>query len=300
MTTGMHNDEVATDVPLVRRLLATQFPAWTGLAVQSVASSGTDNAMYRLGADMVVRLPRVPAAATQVDKEQRWLPRLAPHLPLSIPTPVGRGAPAEGYPWCWSVYRWLDGHDATVARITDTRLAARTLAGFVTALRRLDPTNGPACGAGNFFRGAPLTTREEPTREAITALNGMRDTSSVTKVWETALNTPPWHGPSVWIHGDLAPGNLLVRRGRLGAVVDFGALGVGDPACDLMVAWNLFSAEARNVFRGSLAVDDATWLRGRAWALSVALIQVPYYQNTNPVLAARARRTIDEVLSDHP
>jgi aminoglycoside phosphotransferase (APT) family kinase protein len=294
----MHADEVDVDVSLVGRLLAVQFPQWADLPIEPVHSAGTDNAIYRLGSEMAVRLPRIEGATGQVDKEQQWLPRLAPHLPLAIPVPLAKGRPGEGYPWQWSVYQWLEGETATNEGLADLGQAARDLAHFVAALHGIDPTSGPAPGAHNSFRGVPLSTRDAETRAAIAELSGMLDTGAVTAAWETALQTPAWHGPPVWIHGDLAPLNLLVQRGRLSAVIDFGCLGVGDPACDLIVAWNLLSAQTRDVFRAALSVDDATWARGRGWALSVGLIALPYYQSSNPVLADIARRTIAEVLAD--
>jgi aminoglycoside phosphotransferase (APT) family kinase protein len=295
----MHVDEVDTDVSLVGRLLAAQFPQWADLPIEPVHSAGTDNAIYRLGDDMAVRLPRIHWATEQVDKEQRWLPRLAPLLPLAIPLPLAKGTPGEGYPWHWSVYRWLEGENATIERIADPRQAATELAQFIAALQRIDPAGGPPPGPDNSDRGEPLAMRDAETRAAIASLDGMLDTGAVTAVWEAALQAPAWHGPPVWIHGDLQSGNLLAVQGRLSAVIDFGCLGVGDPACDLQVAWNLLSAETRDVFRAALPVDDATWARGRGWALSVGLIALPYYQSTNPVLAGINRRAIDEALADH-
>jgi aminoglycoside phosphotransferase (APT) family kinase protein len=294
----MHVDEVDVDVALVGRLLAAQFPQWADLAIAPVHSAGTDNAIYRLGSDMAVRLPRIERATGQVDKEHQWLPRLAPHLPLAIPAPRALGTPGEGYPWQWSVYQWLEGETATIERIADLYEAARDLAHFVAALQRIDPVGGPLPGVHNSFRGVPLSTRDAQTRAAIASLDGMLDTGAVTAAWDGALQAPAWHGPPVWIHGDLSPLNLLVQRGRLSAVIDFGCLGVGDPACDLQVAWNLLSAQTRDVFRAALPVDDATWTRGRGWALSVGLIALPYYQSTNPVLAGIARRAIEEALAD--
>jgi aminoglycoside phosphotransferase (APT) family kinase protein len=263
-----------------------------------VPSAGTDNALYRLGRDMVVRLPRIDWAVGQVEKEQRWLPKLAQHLPLAIPVPLAKGVPGEGYPWHWSVYRWLDGENAALERLADVRQTAVTLAHFITALQQIDPSNGPPLGEHNSGRGVPLAERDGQTRQAIAALAGVIDTEAATAAWETALETPAWSGPPVWLHGDLQSGNLLAVDGVLTAVIDFGCLGVGDPACDLMVAWNLFSGEARRAFRAALAVDEATWARGRGWALSVGLIALPYYQHTNPVLANIARFAIHEVLTD--
>ncbi|HEX2035932.1 MAG TPA: aminoglycoside phosphotransferase family protein [Chloroflexota bacterium] len=294
----MHADEVDTDVPLVRRLLAGQFPHWAHLPIEPVPSAGTDNAIYRLGEDMAVRLPRIAAATGQLQKEARWLPKLAPHLPLAIPTPLAAGAPAEGFPWHWSVYRWLEGQTATIDRFADPRQAAIDLARFVTAMHGIDAAGGPPPGAHNSFRGVPLAMRDESTRAAIASLRGTLTSGAVSAAWEAALRAPAWQGPPVWIHGDLSAGNLLVVRGSLSAVIDFGCLGIGDPACDLMVAWTLFSGQSREAFRAALSVDQATWARGRGWALSWALIFIPYYVETNPVGVASARRTIEEVLAE--
>lgn len=294
----MHADEVDIDGALVRRLLATQFPAWAELPLAPVASAGTDNALYRLGADMAVRLPRIGWAIGQVETELRWLPRLAPHLPLSIPVPLAIGDPGAGYPWHWGVYRWLEGENATLDRMGDPTEAAVTLAGFITALQRVNAAEGPQPGPNNSGRGVPLADRDEGTRAAIASLSGMIDSEAATAAWEAALRAPAWDGPPAWIHGDLQSGNLLAQRGRLSAVIDWGCMGVGDPACDLMPAWNLFTAETRAVFREAIAVDDATWARGRGWALSCGLIALPYYQTSNPVLAGIARHAIGEVLAE--
>ena len=294
----MHVDEVDTDVSLVSRLLAAQFPQWADLSIEPVQSAGTDNVIYRLGDDMAVRLPRIHGATDQVDKEHRWLPRLAPLLPIAIPVPLAKGTPGEGYPWNWSVYRWLEGEAATIERIADPRQAAIDLAQFITALQRIDAKDGPLAVNHNL-RGVPLAARDTDTREALAALHGMLNTDAATMVWEVALQAPAWDREPVWFHGDLLTGNMLFERGRLSAVIDFGGLGVGDPACDMMIAWSLFSGESRDMFRGALAVDDATWKRGRGHALSQALLFIPYYLNTNPVGVGNAQRMIDEILTDH-
>ena len=232
MATGkMHADEVEIDAALVRRLLAEQFPQWADRAITPVLSAGTDNALYRLGSDLVVRLPRIQSATGQVDKEGFWLPRLAPHLPLAIPVPLAKGVAGEDYPWQWSVYQWLAGENATTQRISDLDQAARDLARFIVSLQHLDPTGGPLRGAHNSFRGEPLSLRDDETRAAIALLDGLLDTAAVTAAWEAALRVPAWDGPLVWLHGDLHPLNPLVFQGRLRAVIDFGCLGIGDPAC---------------------------------------------------------------------
>jgi aminoglycoside phosphotransferase (APT) family kinase protein len=294
----MHPDEVTTDVSLVRRLLAAQFPHWAGLPIEPVRSAGTDNAIYRLGADMAVRLPRIHWAAGQPAKEYAWLPKLAPLLPLSVPVPLAKGEPAEGYPWEWSVCSWLAGETATLDRVADARGAATALGELVAALQSVDATDGPAPGEHNSGRGVALALRDRDTRAAIAAVDGTFDATTLTAAWEAALAAPVWHGPAVWLHGDLQSGNLLAVGGRLSAVIDFGCLGVGDPACDVMTAWAYLPAGARDAFRAALPVEDATWARGRGWALSVGLIALPYYETSNPVLAGIARRAIDAVLAD--
>ncbi|WP_309707433.1 aminoglycoside phosphotransferase family protein [Armatimonas sp.] len=291
----VHPDEVFTDSALVSRLLATQFPQWAALPIKRVASSGTDNALYRLGDELVMRLPRVHWAVGQVEKEQQWLPKLAPHLSLAVPTPLAMGLPCAGYPWHWSVYRWLDGKNATLDSLSDPCQAAKTLAGFIRALQGCDATDGPAPGDHNSGRGEPLAKRDAAVRSALAKLNGRIDTDAATKAWETALQVPAWDNARVWLHGDLQSGNLLATDGQLSAVIDFGCLGVGDPACELIVGWNLFETDSRQVFRDALAIDDATWERGRGWALSMALIALPYYWDTNPSIVQVSLRTLDEV-----
>ena len=298
-TRKMHADEVDTDPSLVGRLIASQFPEWADLPIQPVPSAGTDNALYRLGHELVVRLPRIHWAVGQVEKEHEWLPRLARQLPLRVPIALAKGMPAFGYPWEWAVHRWLEGENATRQRLTDLSQAALDLAAFVAALQRVDPDGGPPPGQHNSFRGVPLATRDGETRVALASLDGSIDVGAATATWEGAVAAPEWADPPVWIHGDLQSGNLLAVQGRLSAVIDFGCLGVGDPACDVMVAWTLFSGDARDAFRAALAVDDATWARSRGWALSFGLIALPYYQDTNPLLAGIARTAIDEVLADH-
>jgi aminoglycoside phosphotransferase (APT) family kinase protein len=248
---------------------------------------------------MVVRLPRIRRATATLDKEIRWLPRLAPLLPLAIPAVLVVGKPADSYPFAWSVYSWLEGETATLDRIADRREAARDLAQFVAAVQRVDPTGGPPPGQHNASRGVPLAMRDDSTRAAISSLTGRIDVDAVTAAWEASLRAPGWRGTPVWFHGDLDSRNMLVERGRLSAVIDWGCLGVGDPACDVMVAWKLLSADTRDIFRVELSVDRATWVRARGWALSQALIALSYYTvDTNAVLVLEAQRWMAEVLAD--
>ena len=294
----MHDDEMPTSVDLVWRLIVAQFPRWKNLEIAAVPSAGTDNALYRLGTDLVVRLPRIHWAAGQIEKENHWLPVLAPQLPLAIPTPLVLGEPGEGYPWRWSVYRWLDGQNAALEHLADPQQTATDLAHFIGALWEIDVTGGPPPGAQNSGRGEPLIRRDARTREAIHALHDTFDSATITVIWESALAAPPWNAHPVWIHGDLQAGNLLAVDGVLQAVIDFGCLGVGDPAADIMTAWLYLSEDTRATFRASLPIDPATWKRARGWALSVGLIALPYYRQTNPALAGIARRAINETLID--
>ncbi|MFE7776289.1 aminoglycoside phosphotransferase family protein [Streptomyces sp. NPDC057445] len=292
----MHADEVDIDESLVGRLVGAQFPQWADLPITKVRSAGTDNAMYRLGTDMAVRLPRIPGSVAQVGKENRWLPHLAPHLPLAVPVPLGKGVPGEEYGFPWSVYRWLEGENLFDEPVVELHDAAVELGRFVAALRRIDATDAPPA-----FRGGPVCTGDDEVRAAIRDLSadGTVDGDAATDAWEAVLRLPQWQGAPVWVHGDLLPGNLLARQGRLSAVIDFGGMGVGDPACDMMVAWTLLSARTRDLFRESAGVDDATWARGRGWALCFGLNAEHYYRATNPVLASVGRRAVAEALSDH-
>jgi aminoglycoside phosphotransferase (APT) family kinase protein len=292
----MHADEVETDEALVRRLLQAQFPQWAGLRIERFEHSGTDNAIYRLGDELAARLPRIHWAKDLIEKESAWLPRFAPHLPLAIPELLAVGEPGEGYPWRWSVQRWLLGENATAAPIDDLVQAAIDLAAFIRALQSIDATGGPIAGPANFYRGVRLAERDLDVRRAIEASANEIDAEAVTAAWEEALRAPAWDGPPVWVHGDL-PYNMLASEGRLNAVIDFGCLGAGDPACDLAVAWSLFSGESRMTFREALAVDDAMWARGRGWALR-AVGGLAYYAETNPALVAGCLRQIAEVLAE--
>ena len=296
----MHTDEVDIDAALVDRLVRSQFPHWAGRPLLPMPSSGTANASYRLGGDLVVRLPRIPGAAAEVAKEQRWLPVLAPRLPLPIPKPVAQGVPGHGYPWNWSVYRWLDGEPATAERIQNPIQAALDLAAFILALQQVDPRDGSPAGPDNWFRGVSLASLDDRVRGAIPEVDGVLDTATVTRAWERALESPRWDREPVWIHGDLQEGNLLATGGRLSGVIDFGCLGVGDPACDVMAAWSYLAPEARGAFRSALSVDDMTWERGRGWALYMGLLALPYYRITNPAFAEVARNMGEKVLADQP
>lgn len=286
------------DASLVKRLLEDQFPQWSELPVTPVEVDGWDNRTYRLGEEMTVRLPTAAGYAPAVDKEHRWLPVLAPSLPVAVPVPLAKGVPGAGYPFDWSIRRWLDGQTATLDRVDDPCGFAESLAEFLLALRRVDAAGGPRAGAHSFYRGAPPAHYDEQTRRALAALDGQLDTGLASAVWDAALEAT-WSGPPVWFHGDFAAGNLLVREGKLAAVIDFGTSGVGDPACDLVIAWTMLSGDSREAFRQVAGQDRAMWARARGWALWKALIVLAEKIGTDEEQAAVQRRVIDEVLADH-
>lgn len=288
---------VTIDADLVRRLIATQFPQWAGLPITPVEHDGWDNRTFHLGDTMKVRLPSAAYYVGQVEKENTWLPRLAPHLPLPIPVPIAVGEPGEGYPWPWSVFGWIEGETAMHAPITDLTEFAREVAGFLVALQKIDATGGPAPGSHNFHRGAPPAFYDDETREALRVLDGRIDTVLARRIWEAALDTN-WTGTPVWFHGDIAVGNLILRDGRLSAIIDFGTCGVGDPACDLAIAWALFKGESRETFRRLLPLDEGTWMRGRAWTLWKALITYAAQPGSNPRMIEKARQDLDELFAD--
>jgi aminoglycoside phosphotransferase (APT) family kinase protein len=290
----MHADEVDIDEDLVRCLVGAQFPQWADRCIAPVCSAGTDNAMYRLGEDMAVRIPRIHWAVESLETEQRWLPWIARCLSVDIPLPVGLGAPGERFGWPWSVCRWVAGEHPTAGELAEPDQLARDLAGFITAMRAADPTGGPTA-----TRGVPLVQRDAEVRAALAALDGLIDTDAAGAAWDEALRVPPYPGPPMWFHGDLSRFNILTAQGRLTGVIDFGLMGVGDPSVDLIIAWNLLPPPARADFRAAVAADDDSWARGRGRALSIALIALPYYKDTNPALAASARYTIGEVLADY-
>jgi aminoglycoside phosphotransferase (APT) family kinase protein len=288
----MHDGEVDIDAGLVGRLVADQFPQLTGLPISAVQSTGTVNAIYRLGDHLYARLPRVQAWAQDLDREWHWLPTLAPQLSLRVPEPVGRGHPGSSYPFAWAIYRWIDGQPYADALVDDEHQAANDLAQFVVELRRIDPVGVPRGGR------RPLRELDAVTRAAINSARGVIDSDAATAAWERALQAPAWRGTPVWSHTDLLRPNLLVRDGRLCAVIDFGGAGVGDPAADVIAAWSVFSQTGRGVFRGALEVDDGTWNRARGFALHQAALIIPYYGATNPGFVAPAKRTVEEVLAD--
>ena len=290
--------KVDITVSLVKQLISAQFPQWADLPIQPVAHSGWDNRTFHLGETMLVRLPSAEGYAAQVEKEQRWLPQLAPLLPLPIPVPLAMGVPAEDYPWHWSVYGWIEGENASSDHIADLPQFATDLAQFLLALHSIDTMGAPPPGAHNFYRGGSLSVYDTETQNALAALEKEIDTKAAMIVWETALGSV-WNDAPVWVHGDVAEGNLLVMEGRLSAVIDFGCSCVGDPACDLVMAWTFFSGASREAFFAALPYDEGMWTRARGWALWKALITLAEHIETTPAKSAFARRVINEVLGNH-
>ncbi|MBO0880162.1 MAG: aminoglycoside phosphotransferase family protein [Mycobacterium sp.] len=290
-------DANVIDTQLVRRLVASQFPCWGSLPLTPVTRQGVDNRTFRLGTDLSVRLPAGDWYALQVEKEQRWLPALASQLPLPIPEPVAQGVPASGYPHPWSVYRWIDGIPAADA-ITGWSPIASALAEFLTALRRVDHLGGPEPGRHNFFRGAPLSVYDDQTAAAIDTLGAEIDRAVVERVWSIATATS-WNQAPVWFHGDVAPTNLLTGKGQLTAVIDFGTSGIGDPACDTVIAWTHLDTASRATFRRIIGLDNDTWARGRGWALWKALITLTdQLENNDDVGASISRAIINRIVTD--
>jgi aminoglycoside phosphotransferase (APT) family kinase protein len=293
---GVGRDSI--DAALARRLVREQFPQWADLPVEQVELDGWDNRTFRLGSELSIRLPTGDWYAKQVEKEHRWLPVLAPRLPLPISAPVARGEADGEFPYPWSVYRWLEGTPAAVAGVRDVERFAGDLGRFLAALYRVDAAGGPPPGEHNFFRGDSLGVYEAETHEAIAALGGEIPRDAVLRVWEDAMRTR-WDREPVWVHGDVAVGNLLMRDDRLSAVIDFGCSGVGDPACDMVFAWTSLSGPSRDRFRAEVGADDAAWSRGRGWCLWKALITLPEHLESGSPNAALARRDIEQVIADH-
>lgn len=289
---------VRIDEPLVAALVAEQFPEWAHLPIRPVTDGGWDNRTFHLGEHMSVRLPSRAAYCEQVPKEQRWLPILAPQLPLPIPQPLAMGKPNADYPWHWSIYRWLDGECASRERISDLSTFTAAVADFLAALQRIDTTDAPPPGQHNFWRGGSLDAYDSETQAAIETLGDAVDGAAATALWDAA-RASEWNDHPVWVHGDVAAGNLLVDGGELCAVIDFGCCAVGDPACDMAVAWTLLDRESRATFRDRLDVDPGTWLRGRGWVLWKALITLSKDSTGKSDSVHGAKRALDEVLSEH-
>lgn len=277
------------DTTLVRKLIEQQFPQWAHLSISPVATSGWDNRTFHLGENMSVRLPSDAQYASQVAKEQYWLPKLQSHLPLMIPKPIAMGEPSKEYPWHWSIYQWLEGASATNTQVTDLNHFAKSLAEFLSALQQCDISGAPAAGLENFYRGGNLSVYDNDTRKAIKQIENKNLAKKLMVIWEKALAST-WKDDSVWIHGDIAVGNLLVDNGKLVAVIDFGQLAVGDPACDLAIYWTFLYGKNRTIFREVLNLDDDTWGRARGWVLWKTLCA--------PIAGTDCDKILHEIMND--
>lgn len=293
----MNVSKINIDANLVKRLIASQFPAFVDLEIKSVELGGWDNYTFHLGDQMLVRLPSAQCYADKVLKEQIWLPKLAPFLPLPIPKPLVMGEPDCGYPWNWSIYNWLDGETASVAKISNMTQFACDLGHFLLALQAVDLKGGPEAGQHNFYRGAPLAVYDDQTRRAIKILENKIDIVAAANIWNEAMSSVLSKDP-VWIHGDVASGNLLVKNGYLSAVIDFGGLGIGDPACDLAIAWTFFKSESRREFIKTIGLDQGTVARGRGWALWKALIVCAGLCGAKVCDIEKSWFILDEILTD--
>ena len=288
MITRMHADEIPLDEQLVRRLVREQFPHWARLPV-TLAATGTVNAMYRLGDSMVVRLPFVPDP-TGINFEAEWLPKIARGLDVAIPCVLAIGEPTSAYPLPWLVLNWLEGNTVTPGRLENADVLASDLAAFITNMRRLDPTGAPA-----GYRCGSLHPLDSEVRKCLSQVGDLVNVPELLLLWQRAMDAHPWAGAPVWAHCDLLSGNVLTSGGRLSGILDFAAAGVGDPACDLMAGWSMLPAASREIFRERLAIDDDEWDRGRGWALSQAVIALPYYRNTFPAMATTSLRILKEL-----
>lgn len=292
----LHDDEADVDEPLIRDLLTAQMPQWAALPLRPVDPVGTDNVIVRLGSRLAVRLPRTPGAARNVAKEQGLVPHLAERLPYPVPVPVGVGEPGAGYPFPWTVHAWIPGTNPEPG--TASVAVAEQLVRFVTALHGIGTSGYRRAGALDHYRAASIQLRDEQTRLCLAQCADLLDTSLVGEVWDVARRVPDHSGDHVWMHSDLHPGNLLTDDGRLAAVIDWGGLALGDPAVDCLVAWTYLGPGTRAAFRAGVGVDDGTWRRGRAWALSIALVALPYYRNSDARITAWSRYAIDQVVTD--
>ncbi len=286
---------VVIDSELVRRLVSEQFPQWRDLAVTPVPRQGWDNRTFRLGNDLTVRLPSAQRYVAGIEKENRCLPLLAPHLPLAVPATVATGRPGGGYPFPWSVRRWLPGDTVDATTDLDRSALAVELGHFLVRLRTVPTEGGPPAGAHCFFRGCHPGVYGDEVRAALWVLSAKIDTIACQQVWDLAVRSA-WPGDPVWFHGDVAVGNLLVTAGRLSGVIDFGTCGVGDPACDLVMAWTYFTDDDRARFAGAAGLDDDAWRRARGWALWKALVTIT--GSSSAADRSQARRVLAEVLGD--
>ena len=293
-------DKENITLSLAKDLIAEQFPQWAHLSIQPVPVNGWDNRTFRLGKDMSIRLPSAAQYALKVPKEQEWLPILAPHLSTPIPRPIAMGEPSQQYPWNWSIYGWIEGESANTLSMDDKQLEtlAISLATFLNELHTINSTGGLVPGSHNFYRGASPMVYDGETRDTIAYLQEFIDVNAATSLWNKAISSE-WTKKPVWIHGDLSAGNILIKDDSLAAVIDFGGMGIGDPACDLVIAWTFLKNESRQIFKSHLPLDRDTWTRARGWALWKALITLAPLENKGSPEALQQVKLINELLKEH-
>lgn len=290
----MHENEIEITDDVVARLVAAQFPEWGGLPIRRLPPVGTDNQLFRLGDDLLVRMPRIDWAADSAEWEHTWLPRLEPHLSLPIPAPLALGDPGEGYPFHWTVVRWIPGEGPSEQNI-DPEEWAHSLGEFVRATRAIQGVDAPAKTEG---RGGPLPALDEWVRTWTDRADSSEvDPSAVLAVWEDALDAPAWEGGPAWFHGDLHDGNLLVRDGRLVAVIDWGAAGRGDPAVELNAMWGYVPTSVAQVYRDAVGLDEAAYRRGRGFALAPAISGWTYYRTSDPTTSRESLQTVRDLIA---
>jgi len=284
---------------LVQDLIAQQFPEYAHLSIRSVKSQGHDNRTFRLGAEMLVRLPSGKEYVRQIEKEHKWLPLLAAKLPLPIPESIAMGKPSNDYPFYWSIYRWLKGDSANTIELNDITLEtiATQLAYFLQELHKFDADIDSAPQLHNWWRAAHTSTYDKETRELINNLRNVIDARKASSLWQKAISSK-WEKRPVWVHGDVSSGNILLNRGTLCAVIDFGCMGIGDPACDLTIAWTFFKNNSRKVFKNAFSFDDKTWDRARGWALWKAMFTFVEIEDKASLEATKQLQIINEVINE--
>lgn len=289
----LHDDEVDIDIKIVRKLLDEQFPQYKQEELMSMRTSGTDNRMFNLGSDKLVRLPRTEGAVASLEKEALWLPQIGPKLPIEVPIPIHTGKSSKEYPFPWLICPFLEGASPNNSNPLDQEQAVLDLAKFIKQMQKLNTKNAPTCS-----RGQHIKIRDNTVKKYIPLLKEEYDISLLSEIWDSVINTPEWKGLSYWIHGDLHEGNILSKKGKIIAVVDFGLCGVGEPSCDYMCAWTLLGKESREKFKSLLNPDPSCWKRGLGWSFSMGILGYPYYKKTNPVFAEIAKRSMDQAIED--
>lgn len=293
------NRRLLITTQIATALILEQFPQFAHLPIRPVDHGGNDNRTFHLGGDMSIRLPSAEGYERQVNKEQTWLPKIAPYLPLPIPVPIAMGMPSEIYPWNWSIYQWLDGESANSLELSDAHLEtiAMQLANFLSEFHKYDVAGAPAPGLHNWWRAAHTSIYDAETRLLIEKLKDFVNVDNAKSLWQRAISSK-WTKAPVWVHGDVASGNLLVKDNRLAAVIDFGCMGIGDPACDLTIAWTFFRGKSREIFKANMNLDEETWARARGWAMWKALYEISELEDTGGAALAKQQQIIDAVIKE--